>query len=63
MGCILYELACFKKPFEAPNLPILVKKISTVRIDIKLLINFKKLIFLSASTKIFPISIPKTFHH
>ncbi|KAF2905521.1 hypothetical protein ILUMI_00654 [Ignelater luminosus] len=28
VGCILYELACFHKPFEAPNLPALVQRIS-----------------------------------
>lgn len=30
LGCILYELACLRKPFEATSLPILVQKISNV---------------------------------
>ncbi|XP_063909178.1 serine/threonine-protein kinase Nek8 isoform X2 [Zophobas morio] len=28
MGCILYELVCLKKPFEAMTLPVLVQKIT-----------------------------------
>ncbi|KAF5280124.1 hypothetical protein FQR65_LT15073 [Abscondita terminalis] len=33
IGCILYELACFRKPFEASNLPSLVQKISMCEYD------------------------------
>ncbi|KAK4880879.1 hypothetical protein RN001_004198 [Aquatica leii] len=33
VGCILYELACFRKPFEALNLPSLVQKISMCEYD------------------------------
>ncbi|KAJ3627378.1 hypothetical protein MTP99_014758 [Tenebrio molitor] len=29
MGCILYELTCLKKPFEAMTLPVLVQKITS----------------------------------
>ncbi|XP_017772307.1 PREDICTED: serine/threonine-protein kinase Nek8 [Nicrophorus vespilloides] len=29
MGCILYELVCLRRPFEAPTLPLLIQKISS----------------------------------
>lgn len=41
MGCILYELICLRKPFEATTLPSLVQQItavSKIKIDILLLL-------------------------
>lgn len=35
LGCILYEMACLQKAFEADNLPALVNKIMTVCIRIR----------------------------
>lgn len=34
LGCILYELVHLKRPFEAPTLPLLVQKITSVRFKI-----------------------------
>ncbi|XP_019881226.2 serine/threonine-protein kinase Nek8 isoform X2 [Aethina tumida] len=33
IGCILYELACLKRPFEAPTLPLLVQKITACQYE------------------------------